>query len=163
MIIELLKKEGCADWVIEHSIAVSQKAKEISKNFNVNEQLIEEGALLHDIGRSRTNNIDHGIIGANLAIEHGFPKEIVNIIERHIGSGIPKEEAIKIGLPEKDYIPETLEEKIVSHADNLINGIEEIDINFLIKKWENYNISNLEESIDRLKKVHYELVENFKL
>lgn len=163
MIIELLKKEGCPDWVIEHSIAVCEKAKEISKNFNVNDKLIEEAALLHDIGRSKTNNIDHGIIGADLAIKHGFPKEIANIIERHIGSGISKEEAIIIGLPEKDYIPKTLEEKIVSHADNLMNGADEVDINFVAEKWEKSNIYNLEESIDRLKKIHKELIENFSL
>lgn len=161
MIIKILKEEGCPPWVIEHSLAVCKKAKEISKNFDVNEKLIEEAALLHDIGRSKTNSIDHGIIGANLAIKHGFPKEIANIIERHIGSGISKEEAVKIGLPEKNFIPETIEEKIVSHADNLMNGSDEVDIDFVAKKWEKSKIDNLEESLDRLKKVHKELIEDF--
>ena len=46
----------------------------------------------------------------------------MNIIERHIGAGIPKEEAVGLGLPEKDYIPVTIEEKIVAHADNLVFG-----------------------------------------
>ncbi|MBZ9570759.1 TIGR00295 family protein [Methanobrevibacter sp. TMH8] len=161
MIIELLKKEGCPDWVIEHSIAVCQKAIEISKNFDVDKKLIEEAALLHDIGRSKTNSINHGIIGANLAIEHGFPKKVANIIEKHIGSGISKEEAMRMGLPEKNYIPMTIEEKIVSHADNLINGIDEVDIEFIVRKWENSDINNLEESVNRLKKVHKELIEDF--
>lgn len=161
MIIKILKEEGCPQWVIEHSIAVCNKAKEISKNFDVDEKLIEEAALLHDIGRSKTNSIDHGIIGANLAIKHGFSKEIANIIERHVGSGISKEEAVKIGLPEKNFIPETIEEKIVSHADNLMNGSDEVDIDFVAKKWEKSKIANLEESLDRLKKVHKELIEDF--
>ncbi|MGB2582023.1 MAG: tRNA (cytidine(56)-2'-O)-methyltransferase, partial [Thermoplasmata archaeon] len=47
---------------------------------------------------------------------------IVMIIERHIGAGILEGEAVALGLPERDYVPETLEEKIVSHADNLIAG-----------------------------------------
>ena len=161
MIIKLLKEEGCPQWVIEHSIAVCKKAKEISKNFDVDEQLIEEASLLHDIGRSKTNSIEHGIIGANLAIKHGFSKEVASIIEKHIGSGISKEEAIKLGLPEKSYIPETTEEKIVSHADNLINGSDEVDIDFVIKKWKKYKIDNVEESIKRLKNTHKELIGDF--
>ena len=161
MIIKLLKEEGCPQWVIDHSIAVCKKAKEISKNFDVDEQLIEEASLLHDIGKSKTNSIEHGIIGANLAIKHGFSKKIANVIERHIGSGIDKEEAIKLGLPEKSYIPETIEEKIVSHADNLINGSDEVDIDFVVKKWKKYKIDNIEESIKRLKQVHKELIDDF--
>jgi len=46
---------------------------------------------------------------------------LVNIVERHIGAGIPSEEAKKLGLPTKDYIPETLEEKIVAYADKLVD------------------------------------------
>jgi len=162
MIIKLLKEEKCPQWVIEHSIAVCKKAKEIAKNFDVDDELIEEASLLHDIGRSKTDSIEHGIIGANLAIKHGFSKKTANIIEKHIGSGISKEEAMKLGLPEKNYIPETIEEKIVSHADNLINGSDEVDIDFVVKKWRKYKINNLEESIKRLKKVHKELIEEIK-
>ncbi len=161
MIIELLKKEGCPPWVIEHSIAVCAKANEIAKNFDVDENLIKKAALLHDIGRSKTNDIDHAIVGADLAIKHGFPKDISTIIEKHIGSGISKEEAIELGLPAKDYTPLTIEEKIISHADNLTNGSEEVDIDFVANKWKKYEINNVEESIAKLKKTHKELVTNF--
>ncbi|WP_263641050.1 HDIG domain-containing metalloprotein [Methanobrevibacter arboriphilus] len=51
---------------------------------------MEEAALLHDIGRSKTNEINHAIIGANLAIENGFSNEVASIIEKHVGSGISK-------------------------------------------------------------------------
>jgi len=161
MIIKLLKEEGCSNWVIEHSLAVCNKAKEISKNFDVDQKLIEEAALLHDIGRSKTDDIDHGIVGAKLVIKKGFSNEVGCIIEKHVGSGISKEEAVKLGLPEKNYIPSTIEEKIVSHADNLIHGIEEVDIDFVVNKWKNHQINTLEESIDRLKKVHDELITCF--
>jgi len=161
MIIKLLKEEGCPSWVIKHSIRVCKKAKEISKNFDVDEKLIEEAALLHDIGRSKTNGIEHGIIGAELAIKHGFSNKIANIIEKHIGSGISKDEAINLGLPPKNYIPITIEEKIISHADNLTNGDEEVDINFTINKWKGKNLNNLEEAIARLKKTHKELITDF--
>lgn len=162
MIIELLKEEGCPQWVIEHSIVVCKKAKEISKNFDVDQDIIEEAALLHDIGRSRTNDINHAIIGADIVLKRGFSKEVANIIEKHIGSGISEKEAIELGLPQKNYIPNTIEEKIISHADNLITGNEEVNIEFVANKWEEYQIKNLEESIERLKKVHEELISNFK-
>jgi uncharacterized protein len=49
-------------------------------------------------------------------------EKLVSIIERHIGAGITKDEALALGLPPKDYLPLTLEEKIVAHADNLVFG-----------------------------------------
>jgi len=160
MEIKILKEEKCPKWVIDHSIAVYNKAIDISKNFNVNTDLIKKGALLHDIGRSKTNGIDHAIIGSRLAIKHGYSQEVANIIERHIGSGITKKEAIILGLPKKDYLPLTLEEKIVSHSDNLINGSKEVDIEFVIKKWEK-RLANAEEAIYRLKKTDHELMSPF--
>ena len=50
--------------------------------------------MLHDIGRSKTQGIMHGVEGAKIATELGLPEAIVNIIERHLGAGIPKEEAM---------------------------------------------------------------------
>jgi len=160
MEIKILKQEKCPQWVIDHSIAVCHKAMEISKNFDVDEDLIKKGSLLHDIGRSKTNGIDHAIVGSKLAIKHGYGKDVASIIEKHIGSGISKEEAIVLGLPKKDYFPITLEEKIVSHSDNLFNGSEEVDIGFIIKKWKE-RLANADEAINRLKKTHYELITQF--
>ena len=157
MEIKLLKQEKCSKEVISHSIAVYNKAREIAKNFDVDTNLIKKGCLLHDIGRSKTNGIDHGIVGSKIAIKHGFSKEVVSIIEKHIGSGITKNEAISLGLPKKDYIPMTLEEKIVSHSDNLINGSKEVDIDFVINKWKE-RLTNADDAIYRLKKTHSELV-----
>jgi len=154
--IRLLKEVGCPQWVINHSKKVAEKALEISKNFKVDRKLIKEAALLHDIGRCKTNNIQHGIIGAKILKERGYPKSIIKIVERHIGAGIPKDEAILLGLPPKDYIPVTLEEKIVAHADNLINGEKEVDISFVLKKWEK-KLGKNHPAIERLKKLHREL------
>ena len=66
----------------------------------------------------------------------GFDERLALIAERHIGAGITKEEAIELGLPPKDYLPVTLEEKIVAHADNLIFGTERVEIDAVIKKFE---------------------------
>ncbi len=64
----------------------------------------------------------------------GLPETIVNIIERHLGAGIPKDEAIILGLPPKDYMPMSLEEKIVAHADNLIENDHEHRIEMEVEK-----------------------------
>ena len=56
----------------------------------------------------------------------GFSAALVNIIERHIGAGITASEAVRLGLPEKDYLPVTVEEKIVSYADNIVSGTREM-------------------------------------
>ncbi len=118
--IELLKKSGCSEKVIRHCIAVKDVAIKIAKKANADVKLVEAAALLHDIGRSKTHGVLHALEGAKIAKELGLPDCIIKIIERHIGAGIPAKDAKKLGLPEKDYIPITLEEKIVCHADSMI-------------------------------------------
>jgi tRNA (cytidine56-2'-O)-methyltransferase len=120
--IRLLNECGCSQEVIRHCQAVRDVAVRIAKRAHADIKLVETGALLHDIGRSKTQGLTHGIIGAQIAREKNLPESIVNIIERHLGAGIPKEEAVLLGLPSRNFLPMTLEEKIVAHADNLIDG-----------------------------------------
>ena len=161
MELELLRKENTPENVIEHSQAVCIKAMEIAANFdNADVELIRKGALLHDIGRSRTHGIRHAIEGVRIAEGYGYSQDVLNIIERHIGAGITAEEALKLGLPEKSYLPETLEEKIVAHADNLISGSEEVDMDFVVEKWKR-RIDEPDDNIKRLKELNYELIEVF--
>jgi len=133
--IALLIRSGCSPDLIEHCKAVAEYAREIAINIRENASgkgdhihidvdAVFVGALLHDIGRSKTHGISHAIAGARIAMDNSLDDKIVKIIERHIGAGIPKEEASSLGLPEKDYLPVTIEEKIVAHADNLISGKE---------------------------------------
>lgn len=134
-------KNLCPENVVEHCLAVSEYAYELAlaiknKGYNVDVELVRLGGLLHDIGRSKTHGIEHGVVGAEILRELGFDEKIALIAERHIGAGITKEEAIELGLPPKDYIPITLEEKIVAHADNLIFGAERVEIDDVIKKFE---------------------------
>ena len=119
--IEFLKKEGLPENVIKHCIAVYKKAEKILVNFpDADKELIKTGALLHDIGRSKTHGIRHAIVGAEILRKNNYSEEIVNIVERHIGVGITENEAEKLNLPIKSYVPVTIEEKIVAHADNLL-------------------------------------------
>ena len=132
--IELLKNAGCSEEVINHCIAVRDVAVKIAEKANADIKIVEAGALLHDIGRSKTHGIMHGVEGVKIARKLGLPITINLIIERHIGAGIPKDEAVKLGLPEKDFIPETLEEKIVAHADNLIDDGKRQTVDVAVEK-----------------------------
>ena len=161
MEIELLRRENTPENVINHCKAVYRKAMKIAANFdNVDEDLIRKGALLHDIGRSKTHGITHAIAGVEIAKRHGYPIDVLNIIERHIGAGITENEAVKLGLPEKSYVPQTLEEKIVAHADNLVSGDKEVDIDFVIAKWKR-QIEDSDDNIERLLKLDKELIKAF--
>ena len=161
MEIELLEKENTPENVIEHCKAVCRKAMKIASNFdNADKDLIRKGALLHDIGRSKTHGITHAIVGVEIAREYGYSEDVLNIIERHIGAGITEEESVKLGLPKKSYVPQTLEEKIVAHADNLISGSKEVDLDFVIEKWKR-NIEDSEDNIERLIKLDDELIKAF--
>ena len=91
-----------------------------------------------------------------------FPisQEIINIVERHIGTGLTEDDARQLGLPIKDYTPQTLEEKIVSHADNLFNGADEVDVEFTAEKWKR-KLGENHPSIEKIRKNHEELVLRF--
>ncbi len=132
--IEILKKAGCDGDVIEHCKVVRKLAVKIADLTEADVDLVSAGALLHDIGRSRTHGIDHGVEGVKIAKELKLPKPIVRIIERHIGAGISKQEAKELDLPLKDYVPETIEEKIVAHADNLIIGGKKGKVESIVEK-----------------------------
>ncbi|ACX71906.1 metal dependent phosphohydrolase [Methanocaldococcus vulcanius M7] len=136
-----LLKRICSPDVVEHCLAVSRYAYELSlaiknRGYDVDVELVKLGGLLHDIGRSKTHGIEHGVVGAEILRTLGFDEKLALIAERHIGAGITKEEAIELGLPPKDYLPVSLEEKIVAHADNLIFGTKRVEIDDVIKKFE---------------------------
>lgn len=121
-------------------MAVSKKAREIADRIKANghdidPDFVEIGAILHDIGRSKSHGIDHGIKGSEILRNSEF-SEFARICEVHLGAGIDKEEAASLGLPARDYLLETLEEKVIAHADNLTADKEYVPISETIKKME---------------------------
>lgn len=158
--LSLLFQSGCSPEVIRHCKAVAALAIKIarackSRGLSVNVQLVEVGALLHDIGRSRTHHVDHAIAGAEIAKSLNLPRSVVSIIERHIGGGIPPDEAEKLGWPVKSYIPQTIEEKIVNYADKLIEGSRRIPIERTIQKF-SIELGAAHPSIKRMKELQNE-------
>jgi uncharacterized protein len=126
---KILQDAGCSPKVLAHCNAVTDVALEYAAgNPAVNFSLVEEGAMLHDIGRGITHGIDHAQKGADLLRSRGFPEEVARIVECHTGAGLTVEECIELGLAPRDCIPRTLEEKIVAHSDNLIAGSRRMTI-----------------------------------
>lgn len=67
-------------------------------------------------------------IGAGIVQSLGMPDSIVSIVERHVGGGITADEASELGWPSKSYMPETIEEKIVTYADKLTDNAKTVPI-----------------------------------
>ncbi len=137
--LKLLRENHCSAKVIKHCEAVAELAVETAKNCQkkgtrVDVNLVEIGALLHDLGRSRTHSVNHVVAGAEIAKTAGLPEPVLAIIKRHMGGGITSSEAQALGWPKDTYFPMTLEEKIVSYADKLIETSERVPIEFTINK-----------------------------
>ena len=161
MALKLLHESGCSKKVIAHCKAVSALAVKFAKTCKnrglpVDVNLVEVGALLHDIGRSKTHGITHAVVGVEIAESLNLPPSVISIIGCHIGGGITADEAKKVGLPAKDYLPTTLEEKIVSYADKLIEGQKVVPIEKTLKHFCK-KLGKDHPAIDRIISLHEEL------
>ncbi|RLI04921.1 HD domain-containing protein [Candidatus Bathyarchaeota archaeon] len=159
---KILLEIGCSKKIIEHSKAVTELAvkiarKMVEKNLDVDLNLVEVGALLHDIGRIKTRSVLHGYYGGKIAKMLGLPESLVNIIEKHVGAGIPAEEAVKLGLPKKNFTLDTLEEKIVAYADKRIKHNKIIDFETSLNEFKK-RLGENHPAIERLKCLHEEIV-----
>lgn len=158
----LLTKVGCSESVINHCKTVSKFAVRLAKAFQregyqVDLQLVEVSGLLHDIGRSKTHSVDHGLIGGEIARSLGLPDSVVRVIERHVGGGVPKEEAERLGWPARDFLPVTLEEKIVCYADKRVEGLRAVPMDQALKPYIN-SLGDGHPAVDRIRKLHEEIV-----
>jgi uncharacterized protein/tRNA (cytidine56-2'-O)-methyltransferase len=120
--VRLLIDEGCKRRVVVHCCTVRAVAEEMASRIEgADMDLVVAGALLHDIGRSVDHSIMHAYIGSKIAERLGLPRELAEIIRKHTGAGLDAEDVEEMGLPPGDYMPSTLEEKIVAHADNMVS------------------------------------------
>jgi uncharacterized protein len=118
--------------LLAHSQSVAHKALQIvlsHPELHADARFIEEAAMLHDIGIIRCDApgiecqgtepyICHGILGAEMLRELGYERH-ARVCERHTGAGISLDEIIRqnLPLPHHDFLPETIEEKIICYAD----------------------------------------------
>ncbi len=159
--LQLLHENHCSAQVIAHCEAVAKLAKETAevckkKGLKVNVELVEIGALLHDLGRSKTHSVHHAVAGVEIAKKAGLSEPVIAIIKRHVGGGITTAEAAELGWPEDNYVPVTLEEKIVSYADKLVETSERVPIEMTINKLRE---EKLDAAAERVQKIHFEIAQ----
>jgi uncharacterized protein (TIGR00295 family) len=124
--LALHRKYRSNEAIVRHCIKVAEVAVLLAEGLahagkNVDGRAVLAGALLHDIGRTRIQTVAHGAEGAEILAGEGVDDEVVQIVRRHVGAGISTEEAKRLGLPDYDYIPRTLEERTVCFADKLVS------------------------------------------
>ena len=122
--------------LIVHSQSVARKALQIVSlhpELNLDRQFVEEAAMLHDIGIIKTDApgikcfgtepyICHGILGAEMLRAEGMPRH-ARVCERHTGAGLSLEDIVSqnLPLPHRDFLPETMEEKLICYADKFFS------------------------------------------
>ncbi len=159
--IGILQENNCPRQVINHCLAVAEIAVELAnqlkgKGQQINVELVLAGALLHDLGRSKSQTVNHSLVGAQIAQEIGLPATVVNIIKRHVGAGITSSEAEVMGWPVDVYVPQTLEEKVVAYADKLIGNSKRVPIEKEIRRLRK---ENKMDAAERVKALHEEMTD----
>lgn len=119
-----------------HSRAVADRSLLIADRhpeLQFDRTFLEEAAMLHDIGVCRTDAagiecfgtepyIRHGVIGAEMLRAEGYPRH-ARVCERHTGTGITRQaiEERSLPLPQRDFLPETMEEQVICYADKFFS------------------------------------------
>jgi uncharacterized protein len=122
--------------LVTHSVLVTRKAQEIALAYlervpdaEIDLEFLVEASMLHDIGIVRCDApeigcngdepyIRHGVLGREILEAEGLMAHALTC-ERHTGAGITADEVREqsLPIPERDYLPETIEEKIICVAD----------------------------------------------
>ena len=118
--------------LVTHSEQVRDRALQIidaHPNWQMDRDFVAEAAMLHDIGIIYCNApkiycvgphhyIEHGFLGAELLRREGLDRHAL-VAERHTGCGITMEQVIRedLPIPVQDYLPVSLEERIICYAD----------------------------------------------
>ncbi|MCH5223663.1 MAG: HD domain-containing protein [Muribaculaceae bacterium] len=154
--------------VFIHSSMVANKALDIAikKKLPLKKEDIYAAGMLHDIGVINCNApgihafgnlpyICHGIEGGKILRENGFEK-YASVCERHTGAGLSVNDIKNqnLPLPEKDFSPQTLLEKLICYADKFFskskNLTEEKPLSKIIQQMKNHG----EESYYKFLQLH---------
>ena len=125
--LALHKKYRSNERIVAHCRTVARVSIVLADEFerrgkSVDSKVVLAGALLHDVGRARVQTVGHGLEGSEMLQGEGVDERVVEVVRRHVGAGISAEEAKALGLPDLDYVPRTLEERIVCFADKMVDG-----------------------------------------
>ncbi|TQS46901.1 HD domain-containing protein [Cryptosporangium phraense] len=111
------------DLVFTHCRIVRDLALQLlPADADVDAELVNAGALLHDVGVYRLQGaayIRHGILGDALLRSLGLPDRLCRMCSHHTGVGLTGADVVaqELPLPVADYLAETPEEELVMYAD----------------------------------------------
>ena len=122
--LKILSRYGKESEWTRHCIAVANVATASSfaleGKTKLDTEFIRSAALLHDIGRYATHDpILHGVEGYKLLTKLKHHKEAF-VCASHILYGLNSREAVQYGLPAKDFIPISFEEKLIPLIDFMV-------------------------------------------
>ncbi len=158
--VGILRRAGCSAPVIEHCLTVRRVALRLAREIErrgvkIDVGLVGDGAIFHDIGRARTHGIAHGVEGGKILREMGLDR-LAPFAENHLGGGIPAEEAAELGLPPRDFVPATLEEKVVAYADKLVEGSRVVPFERSVEEFRR-KLGEGHPAVGRLLRLHQEM------
>jgi len=122
--MKLLAEYGQKAAWTKHCLAVADAVARVgdilAKIRPIDISFLWSAALLHDIGRYVTHDpILHGVEGYKLLSMLGHERE-AHICASHILFGLNAAEATQLGLPNRDFMPCTIEERLIPLIDYLI-------------------------------------------
>ena len=142
---------------LPHAALVTAKALAVARRLELSEkqqQFIEEAAMLHDIGIVRVKPfiqsangappyICHAPIGREMLEQEGLPRHAL-VAERHVGVGLSADDIARqnLPLPQRDMVPESIEEQIICWADLFYSKTPH-------KLWQEASLEEIETSLSR--------------
>ncbi len=142
---------------LPHVASVTAKAVRLGGRLGLDAaqlRFVEEAAMLHDIGivgihsewlgcTGKLPYICHLTEGRRILEAEGLPRH-ARVAASHVGLGLTKEEVLKqaLPLPPEDFLPQTIEEQIISWADLFFSKIPE-------KAWQEKSIEEVRQHIVR--------------
>ncbi|MBN2880508.1 HD domain-containing protein [Candidatus Woesearchaeota archaeon] len=186
-ILKIILNHSSTVKLIAVSIAQKiNRKKDYSKKIDIN--TIKVAAMLHDIGREKCPpktdlSIKHNLIGEEIikseikrltnelktANEIKAEKlikdiEILKVAKKtarnHIGVGLSKKDILKnkLDLPPKNYIPTSIEEKIIAYSDKLVDDARIRDINYVMDRFGNWLGEDYKKKILKLHRYLHKLM-----
>ena len=160
------------DVLLRHGASVAQKALDTLDRapwLIADRRFVHDAAMLHDIGIGHTKSpklgctgtlpyICHGIEGRKMLDKLGLQR-LGLVCERHVGVGLRKDEIRrrKLSLPERDMVPQSIEERLVCYADKFFSKSPEKSGEKSIKKIEASLAKYDGDHVSRFLTLHQEL------
>jgi hypothetical protein len=130
------ERKEAVSYVFKHVIKIRELAVfliEKDEITNIDKEAVEWGSLLHDVGRllPLENPIWHGVEGAKLIEQEPvfsflaapLRDKVINITRNHVGCGL------------ENYVPQNIEELLVSFTDNIFAGDKLMGINWAAERF----------------------------